>query len=235
MIDDLARPTVVQLAGISRQLVELSRMEMSRFLRPAKRDRQRVARSLLAASIDHASTICFLLESNRPEFTHSALALFRVQAEAFMRGAFFSAESASTDEDVAYFLKHDKLPSVVGEDGKARRLTYNDLKGVMQDHVAPIFSAVGDPGIKRLLDFPSDVLHGPIHGGNGTAYLYRGSGNEYRFSPDTDWLLMVAAQSGVMGLLAFLFDAVYLCGVTDIRTSIEWEQAYERFMTEAKR
>jgi hypothetical protein len=118
-------PTVARDALI---LIEHVRTTLPHFEMPDS-ERNQVALALLLASLDQARTLCYLLTMDARNGWYSALILHRSQIDHFLRGAFF-AQPAS-DQELAYFLGKNKLPSRSPPGTSKRALSTNELAAIV--------------------------------------------------------------------------------------------------------
>ena len=76
-------------------------------------DRTRVAAALIYASLEQARSAAYLVATDAERSFFAAMILFRSQIDQLMRASFFAGPASA--EQLAHFLKNDKLPPRNGE------------------------------------------------------------------------------------------------------------------------
>lgn len=143
----------IELAHLS-ALPEIARM------------RSLVAVTLLKSSCDFGLAVVTLLATSLEDFAGSGLALHRTQIETYARGVFF--ESAASENDVRRFVRDDKMPRRVRQNGKSTPITTAE---VLRE--AAVAKGMDEAKLQSMMDIVWNGLCGVVHGGRTLLQIYR--------------------------------------------------------------
>ncbi|MGN6237033.1 DUF6988 family protein [Dyella sp.] len=153
--------------------------------------RLRLSLTLFAVSIAHAYTIATVLHAHPGDHGASALALFRPQIEALLRGILFATPEESTDADVERFLADDVMP-VRGEGKQRRPITLAQMASITTRYFEKRQHLPDPAGIERMIVQAAKALNGFTHGGRQMVGLHARKPNLVEFvlsEQQADWLL----------------------------------------------
>lgn len=200
--------------------------------------RNRVARALLTASLDHSSSLMHLFGTLNPVHVIPAMALFRSQLDTFSRGVFFASADACSEKEITTFLEKDKLPRRAQLNGGKRTITLDQLFDVVRSEMIklPGMSSLDDQmDIEKMLRYGKDQLHAPVHGGSAIVAFYRETEEGLYFCPPFDLILPVVRESASFAVFAHVFIMWHVCGLPEPSTDSESEAARAAFYCDNER
>lgn len=175
--------------------------------------RQRVAQALLAAAIDHAVSVTYLLSHPSPSLVFSAVGIFRMQLDALSRGIFFACQEFSTDAEVDDFLAKDRMPLVQPPGKKKRPIRLEELIAKMRDFLASEHPKLAEQGLHHRFSYALDRFHGYVHGGNEVVEAYQEHpGLGMVFNPDFNTLANIALHATTLCLIAEMTQLFFVSG-----------------------
>lgn len=151
-------------------------MALFRFGRPTPR--VRIAVQLARASIDFGRGSAVLMANGFLDLGAPAISLHRMQMEQVVRAAFFSGPAA--DEEVDYFIRHDKLRCRPRDDGRKHSMTMNELTAIVEPYLDQ--GEVVDGKLVRVVKGSYGTLSALVHGGHALLNAYGGGGDEVGFA-----------------------------------------------------
>lgn len=158
---------------------------------PEPTPRLRLSLTLFAVSIGHAYTIATMLHTHPGDHGASALALFRPQVEALLRGILFATPGEATDADVERFLAKDVMP-MRSEGKQPRPITLAQMAAITTRYFERRQHLPDPAGIERMIVQAAKALNGFTHGGRQMVGLHAGKPNLVEFAlsdQQADWLL----------------------------------------------
>lgn len=176
--------------------------------------RQRVAQALLAAAIDHAVSITYLLSHPSPSLVFSAIGVFRMQLDALCRGIFFARKEFSTDAEIADFLASDRMPLVkpLGEK-KKRQIMLEELIAKLRDFLASEHPKLAEQGLHHRFDYALRKFNGYVHGGNEVVEAYQEHAElGMVFIPDFNALANIALHATTLSIIAEMTQLFFVSG-----------------------
>jgi hypothetical protein len=189
-MDRVKQAADLALTGINEAMLAITKLPI------AGSERNALSVTLMRASMDHGRALTLLLSIHSDDFGSSAVALHRAQLEALLRGAFFARDA--TDEELAYFIKEDEMPSRPDEKGKLRRLNPKILAGL-----AGGVLQVGDSKkLIRMVDNTWSVLCAMVHGGMAVVKTYNHA--ELAFHIEPHELVEIVGNTLGLAQLAFV-------------------------------
>lgn len=227
-----------EIALASGRLVELMRQSMNDARVEVPNPRQRVAQALLAAGVDHAVSINFLLSRPSPSAAFSAAALFRLELDVLSRGIFFALPEFSSDEEVADFMLNDHMPWVKPPGKKKRRMRLDELIARLRDFVAKVSPGLANEALHLRFSYALDAFNGIVHGGRDVVEAYQ-EHSEFGliFHPDFNALANMALHATTLSVLAEMTQLFVVAGLKTVVFSNEDERKriHEAFLEAGKR
>lgn len=212
--------------AVSGLLLE-TRKAMGGFSYPQETDRLRLVLSLLTASCDHGRALAHLVEQDPYELGVGAFALFRPQLENFLRGSYFSDTANASDEVVKNFLAKDKMPELVGVNGKKAIITLQQLADIAGRHFSKTVPTDWQK-LPGLVTYAGKQLHGLVHGGNVIVQLYK-EGTSIGFCPSEENFTDLLKNCMVLAQLAMAVASQVQVGNQPTVLSDQYAEAYKHF------
>jgi hypothetical protein len=139
--------------------------------------RVRIAVQLARASIDFGRGSAILMANGFMDLGAPAISLHRMQMEQVLRSAFFSGPAS--DDEVEYFIKHDKLRHRPRETGKKHSMTVNELTAIVEPYLDQ--DELLDGKLGRVVKNSYGTLSALIHGGHALLNAYGGGSDQVGF------------------------------------------------------
>jgi hypothetical protein len=166
-------------ADAAREHIEVLPHAMAQFTLKVPTPRVRIAVQLARASIDFGRGTAVLMANGFKDLGAPAISLHRMQMEHVVRGAFFCGPA--TDEEIEYFLKHDKIKHRPREDGRKHSMTMNELTAIVEPFLDSDADEVVDGKLARVVKGSYRTLSALVHGGHVLLAAYGGGGDEVGF------------------------------------------------------
>jgi len=166
-------------ADAAREHIEVLPHAMAQFALGAPAPRARIAIQLARASIDFGRGSAVLMANGFKDLGAPAISLHRMQMEQVLRSAFFCGPA--TDDEVAHFLKQDRLRHRPRDDGRKHPMTMNELTAIVEPFLDQDEGGVVDGKLARVVKGSYGTLSALVHGGHALLNAYGGNGNEVGF------------------------------------------------------
>lgn len=212
--------------AVSGLLLETRRV-IGVFNYPKETERLRLALSLMTASCDHGRALARLVEQDPYELGISAFALFRPQLESFLRGSYFASPASAPDKVVKNFLAKDKMPEIVGANGKRTTITLQQLADIAGRRFSKTVPTDWNK-LPGLVAYAGKQLHGLVHGGNIVVQLYK-DGTSVGFCPSEDSFTDLLKNCTVIAQLVLVVASELQESNQPIVLSEQYSSAYHNF------
>lgn len=204
----MSEKDITEWARVTSHLIRAHHQLLSE-MRFRESPRERLALTLLLASLDHAESSAVLLATDPLAHGVSAVALFRPQLEAFCRAVMFSQPAEVSDAEIQAFINDDKLPKRTNPDGKRVPIWFEAVSDIalkeMNKHARGWGDSAHEEPLKTFLNFDRKELHGFIHGGKVLVHMYQYGLNGIGFSLSDNSARQFMLHVGRLAQLAFSF------------------------------